>query len=561
MSAARFGASLLFLVVTAWAQDAAQPAAAPKTVVVATGNIEGTVSDSTTGEPLGGATITLHAVRGQEVAGSSPAPKPTRSMPDGHFVLEDVLAGRYLLSVDREGYVSDQYGAREPGSPGRVLELKGEQDITAIAIRLLPESVISGQVTDEDLRPVRSVMVLALRSRYVAGRRSLVPAGGGTTNAAGGYRITNLAPGRYYLLARPVPGQKNEQILRRVASPGARETYIPAFYPTGADDISAASIDIGIGMELRRLDISLRRAEVTTIRGQVTDSPGNKPAFGAVVTVSPANTSELGIQLRRTALADETGRFEIADVLPGAYVVSADLFDGDTRYFASDFILAENPGRETVLSLAPGLPLEGSIRQEDLNGNPSGFPGVNVELQSFTDAVFSHIQAKTSASGSFRLENVVPGQFAVSASNLPEGMYIKGIRYAGRELKTSSCTVGRGIALPLEIIVGTSHASASGVVLDGDGNPVAGALVALVPDASAAGYDFNYRSLNTDDKGKFYLGAVAPGRYTAFAWRNAGEAGFRDPAALKKAEQYGVSLDLSGSENPSIELRQIPAGP
>ena len=64
----------------------------------------------------------------------------------------------------------------------------------------------------------------------------------------------------------------------------------------------------------------------------------------------------------------------------------------------------------------------------------------------------------------------------------------------------------------------------------------------------------------TDGAGNFSLRAIAPGKYTIFAWQRPDHAGFHDAGVLKRVEQYGVSVDLKGLNSAWVELHVIAAG-
>jgi len=101
--------------------------------------IEGTVLRVGTNEPLRKARISLERAegRGQLIAGAI-------TDAAGKFALKDVDPGRYRLSVERNGYVRQQYGQRGPGS-GAVLTLDPGRNVRDLVFKMVPAAAIAGR--------------------------------------------------------------------------------------------------------------------------------------------------------------------------------------------------------------------------------------------------------------------------------------------------------------------------------------------------------------------------------------------------------------------------------
>lgn len=78
------------------------------------GEISGQVLDSATGQPLKKAWVTA---RQAERGGRNGATAVTDQ--EGHFRLKDLDAGRFILSAQRNGYVSQSYGQKTPATRER----------------------------------------------------------------------------------------------------------------------------------------------------------------------------------------------------------------------------------------------------------------------------------------------------------------------------------------------------------------------------------------------------------------------------------------------------------
>src|ERR1051326_93239 len=190
--------------------------------------IEGRVT-SLNGEVVRKATVRLQPAFGPQFA-APPAPgTQTNQIPStysessdeaGKFVFENVAPGRYTLTSEKTGFVTQRYGARSDTSSGTPLVLEAGNKLKDVAIQMTPQAVIAGRVTDQDGDPVANIGVSVFRYGYTNGRRTLTsgggPAAGGrggpigpggpggtVTDDQGNFRIGNLSPGRYYVSANP----------------------------------------------------------------------------------------------------------------------------------------------------------------------------------------------------------------------------------------------------------------------------------------------------------------------------------------------------------------------
>lgn len=126
-------------------------------------SIEGTVINSATGEPVKKARVTL-----APIAPRTDAYAATTDVA-GHFLIDEVDAGRFSLIASRSGYTSpiSSHGGSKP-NPAVTLE-KG-QKMKEIVLKLAPEGVISGRILDADGDPLPDVSIecMSIESLSVA---------------------------------------------------------------------------------------------------------------------------------------------------------------------------------------------------------------------------------------------------------------------------------------------------------------------------------------------------------------------------------------------------------
>ena len=192
-----------------------------------------------------------------------------------------------------------------------------------LAIKMTPQGVIAGKVLDQDGDPVMAVQMQAMRFAYIQAHESnCSQALLQRTNDLGEYRISNLAPGRYYIIAT----DRRQQFVGTQERPGrageVQEGNITTYYPNGADASNAVPVDVAAGGEMRGIDIRLLQAKVYTVRGKAASTPSlPSPAMVSFrrkddnTGLPPALNGGSNTQLR------PDGTFEFRNILPGTYVL------------------------------------------------------------------------------------------------------------------------------------------------------------------------------------------------------------------------------------------------
>src|SRR5260370_10131550 len=118
---------------------------------------------------------------------------------DGRFAIKEVPPGDYRVTVTRNGYVSESYGATRPTDPGLPLALPAGKQVNDLIFRMTPAAIITGHVRDENGEPLPWAQVTASLTYFTQGKRTLMAAGSSVTNDLGEYRLFNLPPGKYLL--------------------------------------------------------------------------------------------------------------------------------------------------------------------------------------------------------------------------------------------------------------------------------------------------------------------------------------------------------------------------
>jgi hypothetical protein len=484
----------------------------------------------------------------------------------GRFALKGVAPGSYRLSVSKNGFVDQQYGQRKPGDPGSILTLHAGQDLKDLLFRLIPSAVISGRVIDDEGEPLPWAVVSALREVYSEGKRKLSTEASFQTNDLGEFRIFGLPPGKYFISVSYRSGKDDGDTRMRwqqpEESPDASELgYVRLYYPGTPDPARASSLIVKAGDEIPAVEILMRKVRVFRVRGRVLNLIPAAARRGRPVNLSFApKASSLEIDDgEQPVFADaKDGSFEIRDVLPGSYVLTAYAFD-DGKWHAtrSPFDVANSDLEGVSVVIAPGMSINGKILWDG--------PAAPLESDLYVAAVsadqtgLSMGASKVDAANLFTLLNTGEGSYRPRILSLPKNCFVKDVRYAGQSVAENGFTVTRGTAASLEIILSSRGAHVQGTVTNEDSLPAAGVWVVLVPDARHRDRPDLYKAQTTDQYGHFDFRGLPPGEYKLFSWEEVEDGAWQDPEFLKPVEGKGEKIELNESDQKTVTLTTIPA--
>lgn len=333
-------------------------------------SVEGKLIDAATGEAVRKANLVLMQMPGAGGGGIGSGPPPsTAAISDGEgkFSFTNVEPGRYMLSAEKSGYVRQQYGMRAGQfGPGTNLALEPGQKIANIEFRLMPQTVITGKVIDEDGEPVAHTMVSVLRRTPLA--QHLTGMMGMSTNDVGEFRIAGLAPGRYVIRAEqrgPMFGGASPTVTE--SSPEGTLGYLPTYYPGVTEEASAGEITVAAGQHLSGVEIRLRKGRVFRVSGKIQGAFSSNSRLQ--VNVQPKRTGRGGGMMFGFGGGGNVkpdGTFTLPSVIPGSWdVVAMSLESGRPRMLGRASVTVKNANVENVVILAgPPLELAGHIIRE-----------------------------------------------------------------------------------------------------------------------------------------------------------------------------------------------------
>jgi hypothetical protein len=515
--------------------------------------IEGGVVDARTGAPLRKADLMLRGL------GSRQRPYGATTDAGGRFAMRDIEPGKYRLWVSRRGYVRQEYGSRGPNHGGQTLTLAPGQHLRDIVTRLTPQGVIAGRVIDEDGDPVSEVNIQALRYSYISGGPQLSPGRTAKTNDLGEYRLYGLVPGRYYVRATyRRMGITSVARSRAGGNSDPEEDYAPTYYPGTNDPSVAVSLEITAGSEVRGIDLTLLRTPTFRVRGRIVNTLTNGPKRSTRVMLFPRNAGYGLVSSFSTSVRDQQGTFEIRSVTPGSYYLTAYWMNGNERYSARQPVDVANADIEGVdLAVTRGPDLIGHVRIEGTGGQD--YAQLSLYLRSRDPAPMGSVRASVENDSRFVLQNVPQGDYTMNVS-LPKGFYLKSIRMGDEDVLESGLAVtGDSAPGQLEVVLSSGGGQIDGVVVNERQQPARAVQVALVPDPRRRRQTHLYKTVRTDQYGRFAVSDIAPGDYNLFVWEDIDTAAYQDPEFLKPFEKLGEAISIRENSRETTQLKLIPA--
>jgi len=475
---------------------------------------------------------------------------------EGRFAIDGVKPGRYIVTIDHPGLV-------QTGS-GRLFASLS-QDASDLILHVQPAAVITGKITDADGDPMRDVAVTATRVGLPqAGTRH--DSGNGSTNDLGEFRISDLRPGRYTVVAMP---QRNVPVLnsRQKGKGEGQFVYVTTYYPGTWDKDQSVAVDVQTGSETP-VNFSVLTSKAYRVTGEVRGLPT------ADVT-QIILTSENGFDSEQQLGAG--GKFDLPSVLPGSYQVHLIVVSGFGAGGQPGMqVMAVNQSIEVSKADIEGLRLQvdsgGPVRgrfQMD-TGQKFDWTQLTVMLlnldqrsgielgNSFQRPTFSSV----AKDGTFEMKNVPSGKYylvvgARGSSNNLRDYFTKAVMLDGQEVGDSGFSTSPGTYL--EVIISAKGATIEGTVVDGKGKPVASATVVDVPSPDHRLRPDLYQQDTTDEQGHFSLRGLNPGSYTVLAFEDLEES-VRDPKFLESYGSQGQKIELDEAAAKSVVLKLIPAG-
>ena len=532
----------------------ASPAAAqggPPAAPEGTGRIAGLVTRGDTGRPIGGATIRL-----VQWVGGVGYQKAARTDARGRFEFTKLPAGSYQVTAQAEGVVSLEYGQRRPSEPGVRIELIDGQNFEDADVELPKTSAIEGRLLDEFGDPVPGVMVQVAQVQFAAGKRRLMPMGGPAANARptddlGQFRVSNLAPGDYYLLALCGP------FAAATDSPGFAVTY----YPGTAAPPEAKPVRVAAGQDVNGVTFAMTPAPMAAISGVTLDADGQPLPRAEVMLIATSGGDVRTLAMGRMPSGPD-GSFTFRNVAYGTYVIQAygrpvgggNL--GKAPFGALPLVVAGDRD-DLRVQILTGAVVRGRILFEGDAPRPA--PNRVMVTAAPVEFVSGPLgggppNTVTHEDWTFDVQNM-QGLGVIRPNIGAPGWILKSVMAGGRDVTDAAVDFRKGDINDVEITL-TSRASAvSGSVMDGD-IPARDYAVVLFAD-DAASWTFPSRFLavaRPAPQGGFRIAGLPPAAYLAVALPSVSNFEFQDPEFLQALRPFATRVVLNEGDTKTIAL-------
>lgn len=503
------------------------------------GSIAGHVFNLLSGAPIRKATVELTCSQ------TSPAIRLIAdSDAGGAFEFTGLPPGTYRVSARRAGFLSRRLR--------RVVSLGPEEHVTDAEIRLPPEGVISGRVLDEESEPEPGARVMVFKRVFQNGRGSWEGINAFTANDLGEYRVPDLMPGRYLVLAMVTRPQPNNHYGSSDARTAA--TVYPVYYQRAATQREASPVEVGLGSEVRGIDIQLFkrvRPPEAHVSGKVVGAPPNSTVSVSLISADDAPWGG-GSTLAR---APDFG-FSIA-APSGPYRVVANVYESSlppAYGFQSLALAGDVAGISIAMSPAPIVAARVSLAE---GAGPVKLQGVKIVGQLLGPDLHSGVWTERSdEAGRLAFPNPAhAGHYTlrIDPLSIPGGYFVERVTLGDQEIQPSDFEVLASARL--EIVLASGAGKIRGSVVDKDDKLYPVSTVTLIPLDPKSPAD----KVVADDAGNFNFTALRPGKYRVFAWEEVDDDLWQDPDYYKKYADRATEVTVGAGETQNARVRVIAA--
>jgi len=529
------------------------PAARPPD---AAGRISGVVIRRDTSRPIEDAIVRL--VRWEGGFGQQLA--LARTDADGRFVVEGLKPGEYGLTVSAEAFVSLDFGQERPGQTARRILLKEGQHFDGADVALPPTTAIEGRVLDEFGDPAPGITVQVMRVQFASGSRRMAPVLGGPeyhpTDDLGRFRIINLPPGDYYLLALAGP----------FAGPHDPSGFAPTYFPGTRAATDAAPVRLDLGQDVPGLTFQLVPAPMSTVSGVLADDAGKPVAAGDVRFFQTTGDDVRSFVMGRIATGPD-GFFELRNVAPGTYVIQAfgrPVGGGNlARAPFASHALTVSAGVDVMdlrLTIRTGATLRGRIM---LDGDAP--PPVANRVRVFPSpinfvsgpAMGGPPNTETRDDWTFEVQNLF-GISTIRALSGSSQWFLKQVMRDGKVITDQPLDFRDGDIDGIEVTLTSRGPVLDGTVTDLDGPTAECSVLVFSTDPARWAFPSRYFAQERPaDRGRFTIRGLPPGDYLVVAVPPVVGESWQDPEFLRQHVALATRVSLGESVTTSTSLKVV----
>lgn len=477
--------------------------------VVSGAVINGRIVEDHSGQPIIAAEVRIRQVGARILT----ADLETDS--DGKFETPDIPDADYRIEISKTNFSTATFDRRVQGA-------------ASISVRLVRGAAVMGRVFDAEGKPIGAVSVFAMSRGSVQGplKRNMNPGRFATTDANGQYRLYNLPPGRYVVVASYGASTTAIGSSGSVSTPSAIGSGF-LFYP---DNARPRIFEFSGGEENRDIDFRIQASSFHSVSGKLEHPEGKGSYWLALAPVEQAAMA--------TAIAQSKpdGNFRFENVPAGSYHLfvsgpsiarnSMGAVLGKESYFARARVdLAQNVEGLTI-TVGKGRSATFQLTADPrAKLDPSCAKGAKLTLVSNEDWGANLERAlPIEIAKTHTFDSLAPARYMATLSDL------SGCHATEIAVDLTGGSANASITIPL-----VSAGSIQGTI----GKTAASVAVGLLPVEGTG----SVRIANPDSEGRFEFTSLAPGRYRVWAQPSGGS-----PAS--EVEVHGgavASVDLSAA--------------
>jgi hypothetical protein len=524
-------------------------AAAAQPRVSRPATVEGQVVNDSDDKPLRRAHVTLRPMEaGLNAIGVDADEK-------GSFIIRDIPPGRYILTAERDGYLASSTVLRGPLRMPQVFAIRSNDRVSSLAFRLRPAALIAGRVRFEDAEPAVNVRIDAYREYRVKGRAGYNVVASARTDDRGEYRMYGLRPGSYVVAAAHESAAPQKGYIDQIRTDDEGHevpvfAYTTTFYPNTVKLSEAVPIQLDYGKEVPGIDLFLRPVRKVKIHGRVRSGSSGRVLASATLTLQRIDAHNVAAIAAspRTAF-DRDGNFDIRDVTPGTYLLSAEASEDKRLTGSAILTVAEENIDQLELMVTPAREWAGKIRVEG-GGRLDPAKALVATLEPRSE------RGSTCSAGvrnlAFTCQVLADEKYDFGMQNLSDDFFVSAVRVNGSDMLATGLDASLASSdHPLEVVLDSRGGRVGGVVAGADGNAWSGANLMLVPDP-AVGRLNSYRDGSADEYGRFQIRGVPPGQFLLIAWLDDPPCDFYDPDALDTCRGTALPVTVTQASQQNV---------
>ena len=505
--------------------------------------ITGTVVNAQSGEPVRRALVQVWGAPAQSALTGS----------DGRFTIDGIPEGPLNCSVSKPGY----FDARSVPSAGNNQFAQnysvgsGKNDFHLV---LFPAARIIGRLTDQDGEPVERTQLQLVFEQIVNGRKQLANRGGSSTDDDGAYRIDDLVPGRYIVLAMGNSWAAGDWNAPPEVSP-------PTYFPDAADLASARIIELQAGQEFRA-DFHLRTQRGFRVSGVL----GGYPAGLGVQSLLENSTGQ-GVFAQGINVDAETGKFLLQAVPAGTWILTLSTNDAQGHaYQAREEIAvsgADISNLQILLHAAASIPVTVNppATQNEGAPGPQVNRGINPMLLPVEPSSNSQQYGLTAHEDppGLSFDNVFPGKYKLSVQNFGGGECVESAWYGNVDLVRDYLVVGSdGGVQPVTINMSKDCATLSAQMAPGQ-EQNSGFLV-MVPTSASVAEPTTFPVMSRGPLLGPMRGpalTLSPGTYQVYAFTSLDGLEYANPEVLRDYPSQTINLVAGQKAELTVKLSEL----